>query len=215
MKTIYILGASLLALGLASTASAQDFKPKAKGQFIVATRLTTVAPDESGDIKTSAGVDSGLDVKVNDDTVPTLGFTYFFTDHVAVEGILGTSKHEVRAVGGTTDVKVHSTWVLPPVVTVQYHFNPKGRVSPYVGAGVNAMIFYNDKDYNGFKVKLDDGLGYALQGGVDIALKGNWSINADVKKVWFNTDAKINDGALKSKVDLDPVVASVGLAYRF
>lgn len=215
MKAIYVIGASLLAMGLATTASAQDFKPKAKGQFIVAARVTSVAPDEKGDIKTAAGVDSGLDVKVKDDTIPSLGFTYFFTDHIAVEAILGTSKHEVRAVGGTTDVKVHSTRVLPPVITAQYHFNPKGRVSPYVGAGVNAMIFYNSKDYNGFKVKLDDGLGYALQAGVDIALKGNWALNADVKKVWFSTDAKINDGALKSEVDLDPVVASIGLAYRF
>ncbi|MFT3997760.1 MAG: OmpW family outer membrane protein [Asticcacaulis sp.] len=215
MKALYVIGTSLLALGLVSTASAQDFKPKAKGQFIVAARVTSVAPDEKGDIKTSAGVDSGLDVKVNDDTIPSLGFTYFLTDHIAVEAILGTSKHEVKAVGPGTDVKVHSTWVLPPVVTAQYHFNPKGRVSPYVGAGVNAMIFYNDKDYNGFKVKLDDGLGYAVQAGVDVALKGNWSINADVKKVWFSTDAKINGGALKSEVDLDPVVASVGLAYRF
>ncbi|UDF05394.1 OmpW family protein [Asticcacaulis sp. AND118] len=220
MKAMYVIGASLLAIGLASTASAQnfqsqDFKPKAKGQFIVAARVTSVAPDEKGDIKTAAGVDSGLDVKVNDDTIPSLGFTYFFTDHVAVEAILGTSKHEVRAVGGATDVQVHSTRVLPPVITAQYHFNPKGRVSPYVGAGVNAMIFYNDKDYNGFKVKLDDGLGYAVQAGVDIALKGNWALNADVKKVWFSTDANINEGALKSEVDLDPVVASVGLAYRF
>ncbi|ADU11790.1 OmpW/AlkL family protein [Asticcacaulis excentricus] len=215
-NTLAIGGLGLaLAMGLTTTASAQDFKPKAKGQFIVTSRVTSVAPDETGDIRTAAGADSGLDVKVGDDTIPSLGFTYFLTDNIAVEAILGTSRHEVRAVGGNTNVQVHSTWVLPPVIAAQYHFNPKGRVSPYVGAGVNGMIFYNSKDYNGFKVELDNGLGYALQGGVDIALKGNWSLNADVKKVWFSTDAKINNGALKSEVDLNPVVASVGLAYRF
>jgi outer membrane protein len=48
-----------------------------------------------------------------------------------------------------------------------------------------------------------------------VALQGNWSLNADVKKVWFETDAKINGGALKSKVKLDPVVASVGFGYKF
>ena len=42
-----------------------------------------------------------------------------------------------------------------------------------------------------------------------------WSANLDVKKVWFETDAKINGGALTSKVKLDPVVASVGLSRKF
>ncbi|ESQ80611.1 OmpW family protein [Asticcacaulis sp. YBE204] len=214
MKAAYCIAASLLALATGH-ASAQDFTPKAKGQFIITTRVTSVAPEETGDILTAAGADSGLDVKVSDDTIPSLGFTYFLTDHVAVEAILGTSKHEVRAVGGATDVKVHSTYVLPPVVSVQYHFNPKGRVSPYVGAGVNAMIFYNDKNYNGFDVKLDNGVGYALQAGVDVAVKGKWSVNVDAKKVFFDTDADINKGALKSDVTLDPWVVSVGVGYRF
>lgn len=124
---------------IAGAASADDFKPKQAGKWQVTARLTTVAPDEDGPILTSGNAVTGLAVAVNDDTVPTLGFTYFFTDHVAVEAILGTSKHDIRAQGGTTDVLVHETWVLPPVVTAQYHFNPKGKVSPYVGAGVNFM----------------------------------------------------------------------------
>ncbi|WP_303828415.1 OmpW/AlkL family protein [Asticcacaulis taihuensis] len=210
--------AAVSALALVATAGvthAADFTPKQKGTFIVAARVTTVAPDESGDIKTAAGVDSGLNVDVNNSTVPTLGFTYFFTDHVAVEGILGTSKHQIKAVGPSTDVEVHETWVLPPVVTLQYHFNPAGKVSPYVGAGVNYMDWYGGKDQNGFKVRLKSGAGTALQAGVDVALQGPWSLNLDVKKVFYKTDAKINDGALVSKVKLDPVVASVGIAYRF
>jgi outer membrane protein len=64
-------------------------------------------------------------------------------------------------------------------------------------------------------VKVDDGFGYALQAGVDVAVKGPWSLNADVKKVWFDTDAKINGGALKAKVNLDPIVASVGVSHKF
>lgn len=215
MKVFSVAAISLLALSSAVAVQAQDFTPKEKGTFIVNARVTNVGPEESGDVKTAAGVDSGLDVKVNDDTIPSLGFTYFFTDHIAVEAILGTSKHEVRAVGGTTDAQVHSTWVLPPVVTAQYHFSPKARVSPYVGAGLNAMVFYNDKNFNGYEVELDNGIGYALQAGVDIAVRGNWQVNIDAKKVFFEADAKINGGDLKSKVTLDPWVVSVGAGYRF
>lgn len=213
---ISLVNLGLFALGAAATPlAAQDFKPKQAGQFTVITRLTTVAPDASGDILTAANADSGLDVAVDDDTIPSLGFTYFFTDHVAVEGILGTSKHQIRAVNTTTNVEVHETWVLPPVVTVQYHFNPKGKVSPYVGAGVNYMNFYSGKDENGFKVRAKNGFGTAYQVGVDIALKGNWALNIDYKKVQFKTDANINSGTLKSEVTLDPSVTSIGLAYRF
>jgi outer membrane protein len=214
--TKLLVATSVLALAaVASMASAEDFKPKKAGQFQVITRVTTVAPDESGNILTAAGVDSGLDVKIDDDTIPSLGLTYFFTDHIAVDLTLGTSQHQIKAVGGMTNADVHKTWVLPPVVTAQYHFNPAGKVSPYVGAGVNYMNFYSGKDQNGFKVRLKNGFGYAVQAGVDVALKGNWALNLDYKKIYFNTDAKINDGALKSKVDLDPSVASIGLAYRF
>lgn len=211
-KTMLTLGIFALAAG---AAGAQDFTPKAAGRFVIAARITTVAPNEKAIIRTAAGADTGLHADVNNDTVPTLGFTYFFTDHVAAEAILGTSQHTIKAVGPSTDVEVHKTWVLPPVVTLQYHFNPAGKVSPYVGAGVNYMDWYGGKDKNGFKVRLKSGAGTAVQAGVDIALKGHWALNLDVKKVFYTTNAKINDGALTSKVKLDPAVVSLGLAYRF
>jgi outer membrane protein len=201
--------------GIAGAAAANDFIPKQAGKWQVTARLTTVAPDEDGPILTSANAATGLAVAVSNDTVPTLGFTYFVTDHIAVEAILGTSKHEIRAQGGTTDVMVHETWVLPPVVTAQYHFAPNARVSPYVGAGVNFMNWYNGKDKNGFTVALKNSGGLALQAGVDVGLKGNWALNIDYKKVFYKTDARINGGALKSEVVLDPAVTSIGLACRF
>ena len=202
-------------LCVAGQSAAQDFTPKTTGTFILAGRVTDVSPDASGSIYTAAGAATGLHVDVKADVMPTLGFTYFLNEHVAVEAILGTTKHVISAVGTGGTTAVHDTWVLPPVVTLQYHFQPKARVSPYVGAGLNAMVFYSGKDRNGFSVKVDNGIGYALQAGTDVALSGPWSLNADVKKVFFKTDASINGGALKSKVTLDPWVLSLGVARRF
>lgn len=210
-----VLAVAAVALAAALPAAAQDYTPKAKGTLVVTGRLTGVLPDESGEVRTAAGADTGLDVEVSDDWKPTLGFSYFLTDNIAVEAILGTTRHEVDAVGPAGATTVHETWVLPPVVTVQYHFNPKGRVSPYVGAGINAMIFYGGDDRNGFDVDIDNGFGTALQAGVDVALKGPWSLNVDAKKVFFETDASINGGALKSEVTLDPWVVSAGISRRF
>lgn len=218
MRLKTFLLAAVAAFGASSAVHAQTseaWAPPRAGDWIVTGRVTSVAPTTGADILTAAGVDSGLNVDVSDDVMPTLGFTYFLSDHFAVEAILGTTKHEVRARGGATDVVVHETWVLPPVVTVQWRPLTEGRFSPYVGAGVNAMIFHSGEDRNGFTVDLDDGIGGALQAGADIGLTGPWSLNLDVKQVWFSTDAVINGGALVSDVDLDPWVVSIGVGRKF
>lgn len=216
LKTLILSAAAVCAFAapaMAQTTTAWEM-PK-KGDFIVAGRVTDIFSQADNAITTAVGADTGLKVDVGDSIMPTLGFTYFLTDHLAVEAILGTTKHDIRAQGGGTDALVHQTWVLPPVVTLQYRPLSSGRVSPYVGAGVNYMLFYSGKDKNGFNVDLDNGFGYALQAGADIGIQGPWSLNVDVKKVWFNTDANINDGALKSDVDLDPWVVSVGVGRKF
>lgn len=216
LKTLLLTAAAVAAFAapaMAQTTTAWEM-PK-KGDFIVTGRVTDVFSQADNAITTAAGADTGLKVDVGDSVMPTLGFTYFLTDHLAVEAILGTTKHDIRAQGAATDALVHETWVLPPVVTLQYRPLNSGRVSPYVGAGVNYMLFYSGKDKNGFTVDLDNGFGYALQAGADIGIQGPWSLNVDVKKVWFNTDANINDGALKSDVDLDPWVVSIGVGRKF
>lgn len=207
-----------LATGAATGASAQtvnDWQVARKGDWIVTGRITDVSSGADDSIFTSGGVDTGLNVDVGNSIMPTLGFTYFLTDNISVEAILGTTQHEIRAQGGATDVAVHETWVLPPVVTLQYRPMPEARVSPYVGAGINYMLFYSGEDQNGFTVDLEDGFGYALQAGADIAVTGPWTLNVDVKKVWFDTEATVNGGALTSDVALDPWVVSVGFGRKF
>lgn len=215
LKTLILSAVAAAAFAAPALAQTTAWEAPKKGDWIVTGRVTDVFSQADDAIVTSAGADSGLHVDVGDSVMPTLGFTYFLTDHLAVEAILGTTKHEIRAQGGATDVAVHETWVLPPVVTLQYRPLSSGRVSPYVGAGVNYMLFYSGEDKNGFTVDLDDGFGYALQAGADIGVQGPWSLNVDVKKVWFDTDADVNDGALKSDVALDPWVVSVGFSRRF
>jgi outer membrane protein len=211
-KTAFVSAALVLAAG---AAHAEDFTPAKAGQWKVDVRLTDVTSAADDAILTGAGASTGLHVKVKNDIKPTLGFTYMLTDNLSIEAIAGVTNHEIKAEGVGTDVAVHKTWVLPPVVTLQYRPLPAARFSPYVGAGINYMLFFGGKDKNGFNVKLDNGFGYALQAGADIAVQGPWVINVDAKKVWFKTDANINNGALKSAVHLDPWVVSVGVSRRF
>ncbi|MDZ4052614.1 MAG: OmpW family outer membrane protein [Phenylobacterium sp.] len=215
MKTTAAVLAAGLALTLAGAAQAQEFQPKSAGTTMLNVRVTSVDPEAGDPITTLAGAATGLRAEVNADVMPTIGLSYFFTDNVAVEVIAGTTKHTVTAKGPATDVKVKETWVLPPVVSLQYHFAPAAKVSPYVGAGVNYMIFYNGSDKNNFDLDIDNGFGFALQAGVDVAVSGPWSANLDVKKVFFETDATDNRNGVKSKVKLDPWVVSAGFGYKF
>ncbi len=209
------LATGLLIAGLAGGAHAADFVTKHKGTWIVAARVTDVDPVAGDPILTSGNVDTGLNANVGSSTEPTLGFSYFLTDHVAVEAILGTTKHTVYA----TNTPVASTWVLPPVVTVQYHFAPDQRVSPYVGAGVNYMLFYNKRNIAPFShFDIGNGASVALQAGADIVIQGPWSLNLDVKKAYFGSTAHTHlagPGDLHAHVSLDPWVMSAGLARRF
>ena len=58
-------------------------------------------------------------------------------------------------------------------------------------------------------------MGPALQVGFDYWLNENWSINVDVKKIWLDVDATLNDGAIKADIELDPWIFGTGISYRF
>jgi outer membrane protein len=45
-------------------------------------------------------------------------------------------------------------------------------------------------------------------------LQDRWLVNVDVKKIWFDTDVKMN-GAKIDKLDIDPWVVSVGFGKKF
>jgi outer membrane protein len=221
MKAAKFLGAAASAavMMFAAAAHAADsagYVPEGKGRLVVDLRVTDVVPEANDPIYTAAGVDTTLRARVGDSIMPTLGVKYFLTDNIAAALILGFTEHDAFAVAPDgTSTKVHSTWVLPPVLTVLYHPFPKARISPYAGVGVNAMVYFSGSDYNGFHVKLRDEFGYAVQFGFDVPITHRWQLNFDAKKVFTDTNANINGGALYSHIGLSPWVASVGIGRRF
>jgi len=208
------LTAALFATGTPAPASAEEvaFKPKAAGDINIRLRGIGVVPTERGDIKTAGGTDTTLNVRLGNAYVPEVDASYFLTPNIALELIAATTKHDVDASNG---LDMGSVWLLPPTLTLQYHPLPKAQFSPYVGVGVNYTIFYNEKKGALRSISYEDGFGFALQAGIDYAIAGPWSLNLDVKKLWLNTDVKVNGGALKADVDINPWMFGVGLGYRF
>ena len=140
------LTAALYAAGAPAPASAEEvaFKPKAAGDINIRLRGIGVVPTERGDIKNATtGGDTTLNVRLGNAYVPEVDVSYFLTPNIALELIAATTKHDVDASPAGLDLG--SVWLLPPTLTLQYHFAPTSRFSPYVGAGLNYTIFYNEK----------------------------------------------------------------------
>lgn len=219
MSRLATLATAACALVAASAFMPATASAKEAGDLLVRLRGLYVTPNESSSLSVG-GADITGKAKVDDQVVPELDFSYFFTDNIAAELILATTNHDVKADGTPlgASVDLGDVWLLPPTLTLQYHLNPKGQVSPYVGAGVNYTIFYGEDAGAAQSVSYDDGFGWALQAGVDVAVTGNWFVNLDVKKLWLNTDVKITVNpttVVDADVDLDPWIVGVGIGYRF
>ena len=194
------------------------------GDVLIRARAILVAPNErSGSVLPAF---PGETVKVNNSAMPEVDVTYMVTNHLGLELIASTTKHQASGVRGTTGNigKLASTWVLPPTLTAQYHFAPTSHVRPYVGAGVNYTIFWNEKASPALEtavgstaVHMDDSVGLAAQAGVDIDLTPRVFLNLDVKYIDIDTTAHLATtaaGEQRVKLSLDPLVFGVGLGLR-
>ncbi|MEE3998906.1 OmpW family outer membrane protein [Tenacibaculum sp. FZY0031] len=184
-----------------------DFK-KWQARF----RWVSVLPNESATIGTIGG-----DVEISKSFIPELDFTYYFTENIAAELILGTTNHDVKAVNtGLGNVNLGDVWLLPPTLTLQYHFNISD-FKPYVGAGVNYTIFYNADPGAVVDVTYENGFGYAFQLGFDYDLDDTWFLNVDAKYIGLSTDVSVNAGVatVPAEVDINPLLIGFGIGMRF
>ena len=205
-RVAFICGAVLAAAIFANAAAASD-------SWLIRVRGINMNPDVSSTVNVIGG-----QVDIDDDTVPELDITYFFTDNIAAELILATTRHDVRDNGSTLgDVDLGRVSLLPPTLTAQWHFLPDDQVRPYVGAGLNYTIFYDESAPGGAvtSINYENNIGYALQAGVDFGIDEHWGVNLDLKKIWLQSDVTLNGGAITADVDLDPWVFGLGVAYRF
>ncbi len=225
MKKIPLISSILLAAGLAgpvTTVMAYE-----AGDWLIRGRIINVNPNDSSSSLTVNGADTGTKgVKVDSDTVPELDITYMITRNWGVELILGYSEHTVTGekswavLGDVIDTKV-----LPPTLTLQYHFLPDSNIRPYIGAGVNYTYFFDEKvpsssllSNSGDKVKLESSWGWAAQVGVDIAINQDWFVNMDIKYLDIDTTARFKNtavGSAKINADIDPFVYGIGIGRRF
>lgn len=182
--------------------------PYEAGTILLRLRAVEIVPD------VSSTVSIGGKVGISDTTIPEADLTYFLTDHWAVEAIAGTDKH---AIYWNKTTKLANVYLLPPTVTLQYHFDQIGPLKLYLGAGPNFTIFYDRSVGPLGKLRTTDNWGFALQVGTDIPLTedGRYFLNFDVKRLWLSTSASFSASAVTAKVNINPWLIGTGVGIRF
>jgi outer membrane protein len=146
-----------------------------------------------------------------------LDITYMMRRNLGLELILATTEHELSGTGAIDGVSIGTAGVLPPTLTLQYHFAPGNKARPYAGVGVNYTNFYDvESDLAGTDVELDQSVGLAAQAGLDIDMQRGWFFNMDAKYIDMSTTATLS-GAVNGEVavDIDPWILGVGVGKRF
>ena len=203
-RSIFAITVSLLgAISTGAQAQSQD------GNWLVRVRATQLNPaDKSTPI---GGIGAANRIAVSDKTIPELDISYFFTPNLAAELVLTyPQEHDVLLDGETIGSFKH----LPPTLLGQYHFNPIGQFTPYLGAGVNFTRISGVHILDGAADLDNHSVGLALQAGVDFRINNKWSLNLDIKRVHIRSDVSIA-GKTASEVRVDPTLVAVGIGYRF
>ena len=213
-STLFVSGLVMAALPIAAPA---------QGDWLVRGRLIHVAPSDSSGAVTGI---PGSGVGVDSDSTLELDFTYMLTSNLGLELILATTRHDLNGEGTIAGLgKIGEAGVLPPTLSLQYHFAPRATVRPYAGVGVNYTLFYGaessaalDSALGGATgIKLGDSFGLAAQAGLDVSLSKDWFMNFDLKYIQIDTKATLATGGTTRtvNVDINPWVFGVGVGRRF
>ena len=187
----------------ASAAMAGQWQVKVGGSAIAPTQDTTVAA--LGNAK----------VEADSELAFTPSVEYFFNDNISAELLLATPISHDILTNGAEAVKIKH---LPPTLTAKYNFKNSTGFTPYIGVGATAFIVWDEETsgvLSGTKVKVKDDYGYAAQLGFNYqpADAKNWGVFVDVR--YADLNPKVETVVENFKLDIDPVIYTLGYSYKF
>src|SRR5690606_5459713 len=129
---------SLLALAVAGVLAAPGALAQPAGDWTVAVGAHQVNPDSDN----GALAGGALPLDIGSSVRPTIAFEYFLRDNLGLEVLAALPfRHDIDIDGLG---QVGSTKHLPPTISLQYHFNSAGKVSPLLGVGLNYTTFFSE-----------------------------------------------------------------------
>ncbi|MCL6283998.1 outer membrane beta-barrel protein [Ruegeria sp. 2012CJ41-6] len=161
--------------------------------------------------KSDNGTVAGTELNVGNDTRPIFTAEYFVRDNLGVELLAATPFEHDLSLSGVG--KIGSTKHLPPTLSLNYHFPTQSKFTPYVGAGINYTIFFDEDSALG-DLSIENSWGLALQAGVDYQISDAGSMRLNVR--WFDIDSDVKlDGTKIGKAEIDPWLVGLTYVHRF
>ncbi len=202
---IAIVAVAFLALAFSAVANAHE-----KGDWLLRVGAGMVDPDSGN------GNVGGAEVDVDSGVSLVFNGTYFLTPNWALEVLAALPfSHDIDLEGAG---QVGETKHLPPTFSVQYHFDTGNKFRPYVGAGLNWTIFFDEDTEGalaGTDLDLDDSFGLAVQAGADIDINESMYVNFDFRYIDIEPEAEVSPLGLEFDVPIDPFVYSLTLGWKF
>lgn len=201
-----------------------DVEAKEKGDWIVRAGVTHIDPKSNNGSLVIPELELDSTVRVDSATMMTFDGTYMITDNFGVELLAALPfKHDIKVDGLG---KVGSAKHLPPTLSGVYHFNTSGKWQPYVGAGVNWTIFFDEKESGVLddldaSLKLKDSWGLAGVVGIDVMLTDTMFINGNIRYMDIDSDVKItvpgetSDLVAKTTAKVDPWIYAINIGWVF
>jgi outer membrane protein len=221
---------TLLTIALLSCTSTVALANQA-GDILVRGGLTMVTPDSGKSPVLLGGSDAnGMSLSVDDNTQLGLNVVYFFDSNWAVELLAATpfthdvTIHDPKGTLGVDGAKLAEVTHLPPTLSALYYFDTGTAFKPYVGVGLIYTIFF-DEEFEAAptalgltNLELDGSFGYSVQVGADYHINDKWHVNASARYIDINSDVTFDVGGASvgsASVDVDPMVYSIMLGYKF
>lgn len=202
MKTIVPFAA------LALSALALPVSAQSAGDWTIGLGLASVMPKDGNGTLTAGAVDVGNDLR------PSITVEYFIRDNIGVELLAATPfKHDVSVGGGKIGTVKH----LPPVVSLNYHWDTGSAFQPYAGVGVNFTGFWDEKTtgaLEGSELSLKNSWGLAAQVGADWWLNERAALRGTVRWIDIDSDVYLNGDKIGT-AEVDPLVVQAAYVMRF
>lgn len=199
------------AIAAASVCLAQPAFAQSAGTWTVGVGVHQVNPkSDNGSV-----VGGTLDLEIGSNVRPTITAEYFFSDGWGIEALAAVPFQHDIAIKGVGNVA--SAKQLPPTVSLQYHFNSAGRVSPFLGAGVNYTTFFSEDTsgaLEGTDLELKDSWGLAAHAGVDFAVGQKGAIRFDVRWMDIDSDVILDDVEIGT-AEIDPLAYGVTYVFKY
>lgn len=181
--------------------------------------------DSSSELSIMSARVADADAELSDAITASVEFGYHLNPNLSLALTLGLPpKSSLDGRGSFEGVELGNVTYGPIVATAKYHVTAFGdSFRPYVGAGAAYTVIFSDTDSALKNFNVDGEFGAVLQGGVELDVADDQHVFIDVKKIFLDASGTATtfhpvSGAplpATAKVELDPLVITAGIGFRF